>query len=80
MGNFIDPNEITLENFPFVTAKNLTLSLSGGKKIEVWAARISYVGENGWEIYLNNNSEEGLALYDSLLEGGCGSCWYRNLC
>ncbi|MDO7750591.1 MAG: FAD-dependent oxidoreductase, partial [SAR86 cluster bacterium] len=68
LGNFIDPNEITLENFPFVTAKNLTLSLSGGKKIEVWAARISYVGENGWEIYLNNNSEEGLALYDSLLE------------
>jgi glycine cleavage system aminomethyltransferase T len=45
LGNFIDPNEITLENFPFVTAKNLTLSLSGGKKIEVWAARISYVGE-----------------------------------
>ncbi|MDA8861893.1 FAD-dependent oxidoreductase [Gammaproteobacteria bacterium] len=70
LGNFIDPNEITLENFPFVTAKNLTLSLSGGKKIEVWAARISYVGENGWEIYLNNNSEEGLALYDSLLEVG----------
>ena len=27
LGNFIDPNEITLENFPFVTAKNLTLSL-----------------------------------------------------
>ena len=70
LGNFVDPNEISLENFPFVTAKNLTLNLSGGKKIDVWAARISYVGENGWEIYLNNNSEEGLALYDSLLEVG----------
>ena len=56
LGNFIDPHEISLENFPFVTAKNLTLSLSGGKEIEVWAARISYVGESGWEIYLNNNS------------------------
>jgi glycine cleavage system aminomethyltransferase T len=70
LGNFIDPNEINLENFPFVTAKNLTLNLSGGKTIDVWAARISYVGESGWEIYLNNNNEEGLALYDSLLEVG----------
>ena len=70
LGNFIDPNEINIENFPFVSAKNLTLNLSGGKKIDVWAARISYVGESGWEIYLNNNSEDGLALYDSLLEVG----------
>ena len=70
LGNFIDPNELTIENFPFVAAKNLTLNLSGGKKIDVWASRISYVGESGWEIYLNNDAEEGLALYDSLLEVG----------
>ena len=70
LGNFIDPNEINIENFPFVSAKNLTLNLSGGKKIDVWAARISYVGESGWEIYLNNDSDDGLALYDSLLEVG----------
>ena len=70
LGNFVDSDEISLENFPFVTAKNLTLNLSGGKTIDVWAARISYVGESGWEIYLNNNSDEGLALYDSLLEVG----------
>jgi glycine cleavage system aminomethyltransferase T/glycine/D-amino acid oxidase-like deaminating enzyme len=70
LGNFIDPNEIDISNFPFVTAKNLTLNLSGGKKVDVWAARISYVGESGWEIYFNNNKEDGLALYDSLLEVG----------
>jgi glycine cleavage system aminomethyltransferase T len=70
LGNFVDADEISLDNFPFVTAKNLTLNLSGGKTIDVWAARISYVGESGWEIYLNNNSDEGLALYDSLLEVG----------
>jgi glycine cleavage system aminomethyltransferase T len=70
LGNFVDPNEISIENFPFATAKYLTLDLSGGKTIDVWAARISYVGESGWEIYLNNNSEEGLALFDSLLEVG----------
>ncbi|MDA8709780.1 FAD-dependent oxidoreductase [Gammaproteobacteria bacterium] len=70
LGNFIDPNKLTIENFPFVAAKNLTLNLSEGKKIDVWASRISYVGESGWEIYLNNDPEEGLALYDSLLEVG----------
>ena len=70
LGNFIDPDELTIENFPFVAAKNLTLNLSEGKKIDVWASRISYVGESGWEIYLNNDPEEGLALYDSLLEVG----------
>jgi glycine cleavage system aminomethyltransferase T/glycine/D-amino acid oxidase-like deaminating enzyme len=70
LGNFIDPGEIDISNFPFVTAKNLTLNLSGGKKVDVWAARISYVGESGWEIYFNNNKEDGLALYDSLLEVG----------
>mgnify|MGYP001440236564 FL=1 len=70
LSNFIDPNEIDISNFPFVTSKNLTLSLSGGKKVDVWAARISYVGESGWEIYFDNNKEDGLALYDSLLEVG----------
>ena len=55
LSNFIDPNEIDIQNFPFVTAKDLTLNLSGGKKVDVWAARISYVGESGWEIYFNNN-------------------------
>jgi glycine cleavage system aminomethyltransferase T len=70
LGHFIDPNELTIENFPFVAAKNLTLNLSGGKKIDVWASRISYVGESGWEIYLNNDPDEGLALYDSLLDVG----------
>ena len=70
LSHFIDPNEISIENFPFVSAKNLSLNLTNGKKIDVWAARISYVGESGWEIYLDNNSEDGLALYDSLLEVG----------
>ena len=70
VGHFVDPKEINIENFPFVTTKNLSLNLSEGKKIDVWAARISYVGESGWEIYLNNEKEEGLALYDSLLEAG----------
>ena len=59
-----------MKTFLSLQLKNLNLNLSGGKKIDVWAARISYVGESGWEIYLNNDQEEGLALYDSLLEVG----------
>ena len=70
LSNFIDPNAIDIKNFPFVTAQNLSLNLSGGKKVNVWAARISYVGESGWELYFDNNKEDGLALYDSLLEVG----------
>lgn len=70
LGHFTDPAEISIDNFPFVTAKDLTLKLPQGKTIQVWAARISYVGESGWEIYLNNDREEGLALYDALLEVG----------
>jgi glycine cleavage system aminomethyltransferase T len=70
LGKLIDPSEISIENFPFATARFLTLNVSGEKTIDVWAARISYVGESGWEIYLNNDSEEGLALYDSLFEVG----------
>ena len=38
LSNFIDPNEIDIKNFPFVTSKNLTLNLSGCKKVDVWAA------------------------------------------
>ena len=70
LGHFTDPAEISIDNFPFVTAKDLTLNLPQGKTIQVWAARISYVGESGWEIYLNNDREEGLTLYDALLEVG----------
>tara|TARA_B110000003_G_scaffold220143_1_gene219967 strand:- start:321 stop:2099 length:1779 start_codon:yes stop_codon:yes gene_type:complete len=70
LANLVDPSVISIENFPFATAKFLTLNLSDEKRIDVWAARISYVGESGWEIYLNNDSEEGLALYDSLLKVG----------
>jgi glycine cleavage system aminomethyltransferase T len=36
--------------------------------IPVWALRISYVGELGWEIY--TNMEHGLKLWDTLWEAG----------
>jgi glycine cleavage system aminomethyltransferase T/glycine/D-amino acid oxidase-like deaminating enzyme len=61
-----------LENdaFPFATAREVELTLPGGAKLPVWAARISYVGELGWELYLANDAARALPLYDALLEAG----------
>jgi glycine cleavage system aminomethyltransferase T len=77
LGHFIDPNEITIENFPFVAAKNLTLNLSGGKKIDVWASRISYVGvvPVGIETYANSRRlEKSFRLQGADLETDYNAC------
>ena len=55
LGHFIDPDEIGDKNLPFGTARELRLRLPGGTEIPVWAARISYVGELGWELYFEND-------------------------
>ncbi|MFP6663580.1 MAG: FAD-dependent oxidoreductase [Deltaproteobacteria bacterium] len=67
---FADPATLADAAFPFATARNLTLDLPGGRKLPVWAVRISYVGESGWELYLPNQPDCGLALFDALLEAG----------
>ena len=58
-----DPAEVSLEQFPYANAK--TIIVAG---IEIWAFRISYVGEQGWELYFN--VADGLALWDALAELG----------
>jgi len=70
MANFVDPNELADAAFPFATAKTLRLSLPGRNPIDVWALRISYVGEYGWELYFENDPETGLPLYDAFLDAG----------
>ncbi len=70
LGQFVDPNTISDRPFPFGTAQELQLSLPGGMKVPVWAARISYVGELGWELYFENDPAVGLPLYDAFLEAG----------
>src|SRR5699024_1507414 len=42
-----NPDELTNDNFRFATAREIRV---GG--IPVWAFRISYVGEQGWELYV----------------------------
>lgn len=58
-----DPEALTHENFPFATTRQIRV-----RGIPVWAFRISYVGEQGWELYLPFSY--GLTLWDILFEQG----------
>ncbi|HEY6629996.1 MAG TPA: FAD-dependent oxidoreductase [Rhizobiaceae bacterium] len=54
-----DPAALSPENFPFAAIKPIRI---GGK--DVTAFRISYVGEQGWELHMRY--EDGLAVWDAL--------------
>jgi len=51
------------EDFPFATAKNINI-----KNTKVWAQRLSYVGELGWELYIPIN--EAKKIYNLIIEIG----------
>ncbi len=59
----ITKDSVTNEAFPFLHAG--TLNFNG---VEVWAQRVSYVGELGWELYVPTNSAE--LVWDALLNAG----------
>ena len=48
------------ENFPFSTAKRLSLNLNGDVVDDVLAIRITFVGELGYELYVSNSVCEKL--------------------
>ena len=58
-----DPAAISNENFPFVAVRNININ-----GINVSAFRISYVGEQGWELHFKYN--DGIAVWDALAELG----------
>jgi glycine cleavage system aminomethyltransferase T/glycine/D-amino acid oxidase-like deaminating enzyme len=58
-----DPEGLSSENFPFATIKPISIA---GK--EVTAFRISYVGEQGWELHMRY--EDALAVWDALRSTG----------
>jgi glycine cleavage system aminomethyltransferase T/glycine/D-amino acid oxidase-like deaminating enzyme len=58
-----DPAGLTHENFPFAAIKQIQI---GGKNVT--AFRISYVGEQGWELHMKY--EDGLAVWDALRSTG----------
>ena len=56
-------DDVTNEAFPYLTAKYITIN-----GVRVWAQRVSYVGELGWELYVPNN--RALMVWDILREAG----------
>ncbi|TIM23151.1 MAG: FAD-dependent oxidoreductase [Mesorhizobium sp.] len=58
-----NPDGLSVENFPFAAIKPVRI---GGK--DVTAFRISYVGEQGWELHMRY--EDGLAVWDALRSTG----------
>jgi len=54
-----DPDELDIENFPFAAIRQISIA---GKTVT--AFRISYVGEQGWELHMRY--EDGLAVWDAL--------------
>jgi glycine cleavage system aminomethyltransferase T/glycine/D-amino acid oxidase-like deaminating enzyme len=58
-----DPDGLSRENFPFAAIKQVEIA---GKSVA--AFRISYVGEQGWELHMAY--EDGLAVWDALRSTG----------
>lgn len=58
-----DPDELSEDNFRFATAREIHVW-----GMPIWAFRISYVGELGWELYMP--FAYGLAIWDLLYEAG----------
>lgn len=54
-----DPDALSHENFPFAAIRQIEIA---GKPVT--AFRISYVGEQGWELHMKY--EDGLAVWDAL--------------
>ncbi len=54
-----NPEQLSTDNHPFMSVK--TIDINGAK---VAAFRISYVGEQGWELHFNYN--DGLTVWDAL--------------
>jgi len=59
----VTEDDVTQEAFPYLTARILSV---GGA--QVWAQRVSYAGELGWELYIN--PEGALPLWDELMRAG----------
>jgi glycine cleavage system aminomethyltransferase T/glycine/D-amino acid oxidase-like deaminating enzyme len=58
-------DNVTDEAFPFMTARAITIG-----RVPVYALRVTYVGELGWELYAH--AEFGPALWDTLWAAGAG--------
>ncbi len=56
-------DDVSNEAFPYLSARYITIN-----GVHVWAQRVSYVGEMGWELYIPNH--RALMVWDILFEAG----------
>lgn len=59
----VTPEDVSNEAFPYLHAR--IIDINGAS---IWAQRVSYVGELGWELYIPPN--RAVAVWDALLEAG----------
>lgn len=59
----VTDTDLNLSAFPWLTAKQIKIA---GKKL--WALRLSYAGELGWELHIPNGAAR--AVYDALWQAG----------
>ncbi len=56
-------DDVSNEAFAYMTAKNLDIS-----NVNVWAQRVSYTGELGWELYMAN--DDAVTIWDAIMGAG----------
>jgi glycine cleavage system aminomethyltransferase T len=57
------PFDVSQANFPYGSVREVLID-----GVPAWMFRISYVGENGWEVY--TKMEHGLRLWDTIAKAG----------
>lgn len=62
LGSVCD-SDLSNEAFPYMTAKSVEIT-----HVAVWAQRASYVGELGWELYVQ--PQDALRVWDALMAAG----------
>ena len=65
----LTPDDISNEVLPYLHARMIHIN-----GITIWAQRVSYVGELGWELYIPN--ERATLVWDALVNAGAG-IWDR---
>ena len=59
----VSSSDVSNEAFPYMSARALDI-----QGISVWAQRVSYAGELGWELYIA--PQQAIAVWDALMEAG----------
>jgi 4-methylaminobutanoate oxidase (formaldehyde-forming) len=59
----VTPDDLSNAAFPYMTGRTISVG-----EVEVWAQRVTYVGELGWEIYCR--SPDAVSVWNRLMEAG----------